>query len=97
MKQLSIKPLADRVVVEFIETPEVTKGGIIIPNSAKERPLMGIIVAVGPGHKDQPLSVKLGDTILFGTYAGSEIEVEGGTYHIMRETDIFAIIEDDGK
>jgi len=92
MSKVSIKPLADRVLVEPAEAEETTSSGIIIPDTAKEKPQKGSIVAVGNGKKDEPLTVKVGDTILYGKYAGTEITVEGKEYLIMRESDIFAII-----
>lgn len=92
MSKVNIKPLADRVVVEAAAAEEKTAGGIIIPDTAKEKPQRGKVVAAGPGKKDEPTSVKVGDTILYGKYAGTEIQVDGKDYLIMRESDIFAII-----
>lgn len=92
MSKLSIKPLADRVVVEAAEAEEKTASGIIIPDTAKEKPQKGVVVAVGDGKKDEPLTVKEGDTILYGKYAGTEVSFEGRDYLIMRESDIFAIV-----
>jgi len=92
MSKLSIKPLADRVVVEAAEAEEKTASGIIIPDTAKEKPQKGIVVAVGDGKKDEPLTVKEGDVILYGKYAGTEVTFEGKDYLIMRESDIFAIV-----
>ena len=92
MSKLSIKPLADRVVVEAAEAEEKTASGIIIPDTAKEKPQKGIVVAVGDGKKDEPLTVKEGDSILYGKYAGTEVTFEGKDYLIMRESDIFAIV-----
>jgi len=89
---LNIKPLADRVLVEPAEAEETTASGIIIPDTAKEKPQRGIVVAVGNGKKDEPLTVKEGDNVLYGKYAGTEITVEGKEYLIMRESDIFAIV-----
>lgn len=89
---LSIRPLADRVLVEAAPAEEKTSSGIIIPDTAKEKPQRGTIVAVGTGKKDEPLTVKVGDQVLYGKYAGTEITVEGKEYLIMRESDIFAII-----
>ena len=89
---LNIKPLADRVLVEPAEAEETTASGIIIPDTAKEKPQKGIVVAVGNGKKDEPLTVKAGDNVLYGKYAGTEITVEGKEYLIMRESDIFAIV-----
>lgn len=90
--KLTIKPLADRVIVQAAAAETVTKGGIIIPDTAKEKPQKGIIVAAGPGKKDEPVTVKVGDVVLYGKYAGTEIMVEGTEYLIMRESDIFAIL-----
>lgn len=89
---LNIKPLADRVIVKPADAEETTAGGIIIPDTAKEKPQRGTIMAVGPGKKDEPTTVKEGDTVLYGKYSGTEINVEGSEYLIMRESDIFAII-----
>ncbi len=89
---LNIKPLADRVLVEPAAAEETTASGIIIPDTAKEKPQKGQVVAVGNGKKDEPLTVKVGDNILYGKYAGTEITVEGKEYLIMRESDIFAVI-----
>ena len=91
MSKLNIKPLADRVIVESAEAEEKTASGIIIPDTAKEKPQKGIIVAVGSGKKDEPMTVKEGDEVLYGKYAGTEITVDGQEYLIMRESDIFAI------
>jgi len=92
MSKLSIKPLADRVVVEAAEAEEKTASGIIIPDTAKEKPQKGVVVAVGNGKKDEPLTVKAGDVILYGKYAGTEVTFDGTDYLIMRESDIFAIV-----
>jgi len=92
MANLNIKPLADRVLVEAAVAEQKTAGGIIIPDTAKEKPQKGKIVAIGNGKKDEPLTVKVGDNILYGKYAGTEITVDGKEYLIMRESDIFAII-----
>lgn len=92
MSNVNIKPLADRVLVEPAAAEEKTASGIIIPDTAKEKPQRGTIVAVGNGKKDEPLTVKSGDTVLYGKYAGTEITIEGKDYLIMRESDIFAII-----
>lgn len=94
---MNIKPLADRVVVRPMEEAEVKKGGIIIPDTAKEKPMQGEIVEVGPGRinddgKHMPVEVKKGDRILYGKYSGTEVTVDGEEYLIMRESDIFAII-----
>ncbi|MBA6155761.1 co-chaperone GroES [Tenacibaculum sp. S7007] len=89
---LNIKPLADRVLVEPAAAETTTASGLIIPDNAKEKPQKGIIVAIGTGTKDEPLTVKVGDTVLYGKYAGTELKHEGKDYLIMRESDIFAII-----
>ncbi|PLX00188.1 MAG: co-chaperone GroES [Marinilabiliales bacterium] len=92
MADLNIKPLADRVLVEPAAAEQKTAGGIIIPDTAKEKPQKGVIVAVGPGKKDEPMTVKVGDNVLYGKYAGTELSLEGKDYLIMRESDIVAII-----
>jgi chaperonin GroES len=92
MANLNIKPLADRVLVEPAAAEEKTASGIYIPDTAKEKPQRGKIVAVGNGKKDEPMTVKVGDTVLYGKYAGTEINIDGKEYLIMRESDIFAII-----
>jgi chaperonin GroES len=89
---VSLKPLADRVLVEPAAAEEKTVGGIIIPDTAKEKPQKGKVIAAGSGKKDEPMTVKAGDTVLYGKYAGTEITVDGKEYLIMRESDIFAII-----
>ncbi len=89
---VNIKPLADRVLVEPAAAEEKTAGGIIIPDTAKEKPQRGTVIAVGNGKPDEPMTVKEGDSVLYGKYAGTEITVEGNEYLIMRESDIFAII-----
>jgi chaperonin GroES len=89
---VNIKPLADRVIVAPAAAEEKTKSGIIIPDTAKEKPQRGEIVAVGTGKPDEPLTVKVGDQVLYGKYAGTEISIEGQDYLIMRESDIFAIV-----
>lgn len=89
---INVKPLSDRVLVEPSPAEEKTAGGIIIPDTAKEKPQRGKVVAVGKGTKDEPMTVKEGDTVLYGKYAGTELNVEGNDYLIMRESDIFAII-----
>jgi len=83
---------ADRVLVEAALAEEKTAGGIIIPDTAKEKPQRGKIVAVGAGKKDEPMTVKVGDSVLYGKYAGTEININGKEYLIMRESDIYAII-----
>ena len=89
---IKIKPLADRVIIEASAAEEKTAGGIIIPDTAKEKPQKGIIVAVGKGKPDEPMTVKEGDTVLYGKFAGTEINIEGKDYLIMRESDLFAIV-----
>ena len=91
-KLLNITPLHDRVVVKPAAAEEKSAGGIIIPDTAKEKPQRGTVVAAGPGKKDEPVTVKVGDTVLYGKYAGTEITVDGKDYLIMRESDVFAII-----
>ncbi|MFM7021484.1 MAG: co-chaperone GroES [Flavobacteriales bacterium] len=92
MAAIKIKPLADRVIIESAAAEEKTAGGLYIPDSAKEKPQKGKVVAVGTGKKDEPLSVKVGDLVLYGKYAGTEITVEGKDYLIMKEADIFAVL-----
>ncbi|PKP34963.1 MAG: co-chaperone GroES [Bacteroidetes bacterium HGW-Bacteroidetes-17] len=92
MGKLNIKPLADRVIIEPAAAEVKTAGGIIIPDTAKEKPQKGIVLAVGPGKKDEPMTVKVGDNVLYGKYSGTEIVVEGKDYLIMRESDIVAIV-----
>ena len=92
MANIKVKPLADRVLVEPSAAEEKTAGGIIIPDTAKEKPMRGVIVAVGNGKKDEPITVKTGDTVLYGKYAGTELTIDGKEYLIMRESDIYAII-----
>ncbi len=94
---MQVKPLADRVIVKPVEEQEVKKGGIIIPDTAKEKPMEGEVIEVGPGRtteegKKVTLEVKKGDRILYGKYSGTEVSIEGKEYLIMRESDIFAII-----
>ncbi|MBN8668123.1 MAG: co-chaperone GroES [Chitinophagaceae bacterium] len=91
-KKLSVTPLHDRVIVKAAPAEEKTAGGIIIPDTAKEKPQRGLVVAAGPGKKDEPMSVKAGDTVLYGKYAGTEIQIDGDDYLIMRESDIMAIV-----
>ncbi|WP_035806597.1 co-chaperone GroES [Lunatimonas lonarensis] len=92
MSKVNIKPLADRVLVEPAAAEEKTASGLYIPDTAKEKPQKGTIVAVGNGKKDEPLTVKVGDTVLYGKYSGTELSVDGTDYLIMREADIFAIL-----
>ena len=89
---VNVKPLADRVLIKPAEAEEKTKSGIIIPDTAKEKPQKGTVIAVGPGKKDEPTTVKKGDEVLYGKYAGTEINVDGNDYLIMRESDLLAII-----
>ena len=89
---MNLKPLADRVVIKPTPAEEVTMSGIIIPDSAKEKPLRGTILAVGKGTKDEEMQLKEGDQVLYGKYAGTEIEFEGEKYLIMRQSDVFAVI-----
>ncbi|OIP33995.1 MAG: co-chaperone GroES [Deltaproteobacteria bacterium CG12_big_fil_rev_8_21_14_0_65_43_10] len=95
---MKIRPLQDRVIVKRVEEEEKTKGGIIIPDSAKEKPMEGKVIAVGTGKvledgKKHPLDVKKGDRILFGKYAGTEVKIDGEEHLIMREDDILGILE----
>ena len=95
---MNVKPLGDRVIVQPIEAEEVKKGGIIIPDTAKEKPQEGKVIAVGAGKRDDsgkliPMDVKKGYRVLYGKYSGTEIKVEGKEYMIMREDDILGIIE----
>ncbi len=92
MSKLNIKPLADRVLVEPAAAETKTSSGIIIPDTAKEKPQKGKIVAVGPGTKENPVTVKVGDVVLYGKYSGTELNHEGNDYLIMKENDILAII-----
>lgn len=89
---INIKPLADRVIVESAQAEEKTAGGIIIPDTAKEKPQRGKVVAVGNGKPDEPMTVKKGDMVLYGKYSGTEISLEGNDYLIMKESDILAIV-----
>jgi len=95
--KLQLKPLADRVVVKKIEAEEKTSGGIVLPDTAKEKPQQGEILAVGPGKFDekgnrQPMEVKVGDKVLFAKYSGTEVKIEGVEYLILAERDILAIV-----
>lgn len=90
---MNIKPLADRVLIAPVAAEEVTMSGIIIPDSAKEKPLKGEVLAVGNGTKDDEMVLKVGDTVLYGKYAGTELELDGNKYLIMRQSDILAVIE----
>ncbi|MCZ2442349.1 MAG: co-chaperone GroES [Flavobacteriales bacterium] len=92
MSKIDVKPLHDRVVIEPAAAVEKTASGIIIPDTAKEKPQRGTIIAVGNGKKDEPMTVKVGDAVLYGKYSGTEIQIDGKDYLIMRESDIFAIV-----
>jgi chaperonin GroES len=92
MAKLNIKPLADRVLVEPAAAESKTASGLIIPDTAKEKPQKGKVVAVGNGKKDEPITVKVGDTVLYGKYSGTELNVDGKDYLMMRESDILAIV-----
>lgn len=92
MSKVNFKPLADRVLVEPAAAEEKTASGIIIPDTAKEKPQRGVIVAVGEGKKDEPLTVKTGDNVLYGKYSGTEISIDGTDYLIMKESDIYGIV-----
>jgi chaperonin GroES len=94
---MKLKPLSDRIVIKPALAEEKTKGGIILPDTAKEKPVVGEVVAVGPGKvtddgKKVPMEVKVGDKVLYGKYSGTEVTVEGEEYLIMREADVFAIV-----
>lgn len=94
---MKMKPLADRVVIKPSPAEEKTKGGIILPDTAKEKPVVGEVVAVGPGKvtddgKKVPMEIKVGDKVLYGKYSGTEVTIEGDDYLIMREADVFAIV-----
>ena len=91
-KNFNVTPLHDRVIVKPAAAEEKTAGGIIIPDTAKEKPQRGTVVAAGPGKKDEPVTVKVGDTVLYGKYAGTEIQIDGDELLIMRESDILAIV-----
>jgi chaperonin GroES len=97
MSKIKIKPLSDRIVVKPAEAEEKTKGGIILPDTAKEKPVEGTVVAAGPGKKSDEgklieMEVKVGDKVLYGKYSGTEVTIDGEEYLIMRESDIFAIV-----
>ena len=87
-----MKPLADRVLIEPTPAEEKTLSGLIIPDTAKEKPLKGTAIAVGPGKVDEPMTVKVGDSVIFGQYSGTEIKLDGKNYLIMREADIYGIV-----
>lgn len=95
---MNLKPLHDRLIVRASEPEEVSKGGIILPDTAQEKPQQGEVLAIGPGKIDEagktlPMSVKVGDTVLYGKYSGTEINLDGGDVLIMRESDVFAVVE----
>jgi chaperonin GroES len=92
MTKVNVRPLSDRVLIKPAEMEQKTASGIIIPDTAKEKPMRGEVVAVGPGKKDEPMTVKVGDQVLYGKYSGTEIAIDGIDYLIMRENDIYAII-----
>ena len=94
---MKLKPLSDRVMIKPMPAEEKTKGGIIVPDTAKEKPVVGEVVATGPGHREDggaviPLEVKIGDKVLYGKYSGTETTIDGQDYLIMRESDIFAVV-----
>jgi len=88
---IKFKPLADRVIIEPVAAEQKTASGIFIPDTVKEQPLQGTIMAVGLGKKDEPMTLKIGDSVLYGQYAGTEIKIEGKNYLIMRESDVYGI------
>lgn len=92
MSEVNFKPLADRVLVEPAAAEEKTASGIIIPDTAKEKPQQGRIIAIGTGKKDEPIHVKVGDQVLYGKYSGTEVTIEGNEYLIMKESDIYGIV-----
>lgn len=92
MANVKIKPLADRVLVEPMQAEEKTASGIIIPDTAKEKPQKGTVVAVGPGTSDEKMEVKKGDVVLYGKYSGTEITIDGVDYLIMKQSDILAVV-----
>ena len=92
MADVKIKPLADRVLIEPMEAEEKTASGIIIPDTAKEKPQKGTVVAVGPGTSDEKMEVKKGDVVLYGKYSGTDISIDAADYMIMKQSDILAII-----
>ena len=93
MTKINITPLADRVIIQQAEAETTTASGIIIPDTAQEKPQKGTVMAVGKGTKDNPMTVKAGDNILYGKYAGTELKYNGSDYMIMKESDILAIIK----
>ncbi|MBX7093332.1 MAG: co-chaperone GroES [Flavobacteriales bacterium] len=89
---LNVKPIADRVLIEPDAAETKTASGIIIPDTAKEKPMRGTVIAVGAGKKDEPMTVKAGDKVLYGKYSGTEVNIDGKDFLIMKESDIYAII-----
>ena len=87
-----LKPLSDRVLIEAAPAETKTASGIIIPDTAKEKPLQGTVIAVGPGLKDEPMTVKVNDKVLYGQYSGQEIKLDGKNYLIMKEADVYGIL-----
>ena len=90
---MNVKPLADRVLVEPKEAETKTASGLFIPDTAKEKPQAGTVVAVGPGKKDEPMELKVGDKVLYGKYAGTELNVGGRIYIMMRQSDVMAVVD----
>ncbi len=95
---INLKPLGSRVVIEPVEQEEITAGGIVLPETAKEKPQKGVVLSIGPGDRDEdgkriPMDVKVGDTVLFAKYAGTEIKIESKKLLILRESDLLAIVE----
>ena len=90
---MNVKPLADRVLVEPKEAETKTASGLFIPDTAKQKPQAGTVVAVGPGKKDEPMELKVGDKVLYGKYAGTELNVDGKIYIMMRQSDVMAVVE----
>ena len=90
---MNVKPLADRVLVEPKEAETKTASGLFIPDTAKEKPQAGTVVAVGPGKKDEPMELKVGDKVLYGKYAGTELNVDGKIYIMMLQSDVMAVVE----
>ncbi|MFN8256993.1 MAG: co-chaperone GroES [Bacteroidales bacterium] len=89
---MTMKPLGTRVLIEPLKAEERTQGGLIIPDSAKEKPQSGKVIAVGPGSKDEPMEVKIGDIVLYGKYSGTEVSIDNKDYLIMSQSDILAIV-----
>ena len=89
---MKFRPLHDRVLIKVLDSEEKTAGGIIIPDTAKEKPQKGTVVSVGPGTTENPITVKVGDSVLYGKYAGTELQHDGEDYLIMKESDILAIV-----